>query len=231
MSDRRNGSAPAGASRDAPAGVPARARMAAEDRRAQLVDIGVELLTVRPIHELALDEVAARAGISRSLLFHYFPTKSDYYVAVVEAAGSAMLRPPRRTDGTPRERVLSLVRGYLRLVARSYASYVALVRGASGGDPRVLQVIDDLRTALVPRWLAAADWPDDSPLTALMLRGWLVGLEEVAIVAAGSDAAAPSREQIAETMTESLFELLQVSSAVQAGPASSSVASIGRPSR
>lgn len=161
---------------------PARSRLPADDRRRQLVEIGVGLLSTRPIHELALDEVAAEAGISRSLLFHYFPTKSDYYVAVVRSAAERLLRPPREpAAATPQGRVRAMVVGYLRLVSRSRDAYVALVRGAAGADPRVLAVLDELRDALVRRWLVATEQPDSSALTRLLLRGWLAGLEEVAL--------------------------------------------------
>src|SRR3954462_7325508 len=69
---------------------PARLRRTAGDRRAQLVEIGLELLPTTPVQELTIDEVARRAGISRSLLFHYFPTKRDYYTAVTRAAARAL---------------------------------------------------------------------------------------------------------------------------------------------
>ena len=50
------------------------------------MQIGLELLPTTPVQELTIDEVARRAGISRSLLFHYFATKRDYYTAVTRAA-------------------------------------------------------------------------------------------------------------------------------------------------
>ena len=67
-------------------GATARVRMTPEDRRRQLVGIGLRKFVERPVQELSLDEVAAEAGVSRGLLFHYFPTKTDYHRAVVEAA-------------------------------------------------------------------------------------------------------------------------------------------------
>ena len=131
--------------------------MTAQDRRRQLTDIGLDLLKERPIQEVPLDEVADRAGISRTLVFHYFPTKSDFYSAVVEAAGQRLLSGRRAASGdTPRERVRSLIAGYLRLVESSRDVYVRLVRGAAGGDPAVLAILDELRWALVPTWLDAA---------------------------------------------------------------------------
>ena len=75
---------------DAPA--PVRRRLSAADRRRQLVAIGLAKIVETPIQDLSLDEVAAEAGISRGLLFHYFPTKTDFYLACIAAAGRRMLR-------------------------------------------------------------------------------------------------------------------------------------------
>ena len=157
-------------------------RMSADARRAQLIEIGWELLQSRPIHELPLDEVAAAAGISRTLLFHYFPTKADFYFAVVSTMGERLLRPPRLPEGLgPVERIRTLVDGFVRLVERNRMSYTALVRGAGGGDQRIVELIAETRDALVPRWLDAAGRPSGSPLTCLIVRGWLVGMEETVL--------------------------------------------------
>lgn len=103
--------------------------MSADARRAQLIEVGWELLQSRPIHELPLDEVAAAAGISRTLLFHYFPTKADFYFAVVSTMGERLLRPPRLPEGLGAvERIRTLVDGFVRLVERNRMSYTALVR-------------------------------------------------------------------------------------------------------
>lgn len=182
--------------------------MPADDRRRQLVEIGLDLLTARPIHELALDEVAARAGISRTLLFHYFPSKSDYYAAVVQAAAVRLLRPPRAPVGATRhDRVRGLVVGYLRLVSRSHDAYVGLVRSVAGGDPGVQEVVDGLRDRLVQRWLEAAECPEPSPLTRLVLRGWLASLEEVALA---WDPKQVDLDLLADRLTDSFFAQLAV---------------------
>ena len=76
-----------------------RTRLTHSDRRRQLVGIGLAKLVDKPMWDLSIDEVAAEAGISRGLLFHYFPTKRDFYVACIQAAGRRILRNrgrPRR---------------------------------------------------------------------------------------------------------------------------------------
>lgn len=179
------------------------ARLPADARRRQLVEIGWRLLQSRPIHEMALDEVAAEAGISRTLLFHYFPTKGDFYAAVVQSAGEHLLRPVLTPEGaSAQERVRTLVEGFVRLVERNRSSYTALVRAAGGGDQRVVDLIGEIRDSLVPKWLAAAEWPDDEALARLVVRGWLVGMEETVLA---WDPRTVSREDLVDHLTRSLF--------------------------
>lgn len=169
------------------AAVATTSRMTAEDRRRQLVGIGVDLLSTRSIHELALDEVAAVAGVSRTLVFHYFPSKGDYFAAVVWHAGERLMAAvPFGPDTEVATRLRLMVTSFLSFVERKRGAYVALVRGASGGDPAVLAVLDEVRTNHTLRWLDAAQWPQRDALTQLVVRGWLGSLEEVALAASAS---------------------------------------------
>src|SRR6266508_1775381 len=96
-----------------------RRRLTADDRRKQLVGIGLRMLTTRPIHELSVDTVAAEAGISRGLLFHYFPTKRDFYVEVMRAASRRLLRQTRPSaDLPPAEQLRAMLTAYISFVAR-----------------------------------------------------------------------------------------------------------------
>lgn len=159
-----------------------RVRLKPEERRTQLINIGLRLLVTRPIHEMSIDEVAAEAGISRGLLFHYFPTKRDYYVAVVHAAGRRLLMHAKAPkEGTPTERARGIVDGFVSFVQRRKGNYVALVRVGAGGDELVLEVFEDIRLTLADRVLEAAAVPSPTPLLRLAVRGWLAMAEEMAV--------------------------------------------------
>ncbi|WP_432176762.1 TetR/AcrR family transcriptional regulator [Streptomyces sp. Tue6028] len=163
---------------------PARARLRPDERRTQLIGIGLRLLTTRPIHDLSIDEVAAEAGISRGLLFHYFPTKRDYYVAVVQAAARRLLlHAEAPKEGSPTERVHGIVDGFVSFVQRRKANYVAVVRAGAGGDELVREVFEENRRTLTDRVLDAAGVDDPTPLHTLAVRGWLAMAEETAISA------------------------------------------------
>ncbi|MGW6729057.1 TetR/AcrR family transcriptional regulator [Nocardia sp. NPDC055029] len=161
-----------------------RVRMTADERRRQLIGIGLRLLVTRPIHELAIDEVAEVAGISRGLLFHYFPTKRDYYVAVVRSAGDRLLgHTELPEDGSAEERARVIADGFVSFIRRRKANYLALVRAASGGDDRVMEVYQEVRTTLTDRFLDAVGRPDPDAMTRLAVRGWLAMAEEMAVEA------------------------------------------------
>ena len=157
-----------------------RVRMTPQDRRRQLVGIGLRKFVDRPVQELSLDEVAAEAGVSRGLLFHYFPTKTDYHRAVVEAARRRVARNVSPDPGVVGETaVRQVVERFLDQVARRRESYVALVLGqapiarAAGDDP--VETVREHVAGVVAR---ATDLPD-AALPAV--HGWVAYLEDRAL--------------------------------------------------
>ena len=185
---------------------PPRLRRSAGDRRAQLVQIGLELLPTTPVQELTIDEVARRAGISRSLLFHYFATKREYYSAVTRAAADLMwehLMPP---PGVSREEQVSgMLDRYVGWVETFRESHLAFVRGAAGGDPWVSEVYEDTRARLVEVALEALELPDDPGRRQLVL-AWFAFTEDLV----GSWAREPtmSRDELLTLLRDVLDRLV-----------------------
>jgi AcrR family transcriptional regulator len=162
-----------------PAPEPARLRRSADDRRAQLVQIGLELLPTTPVQELTIDEVARRAGISRSLLFHYFATKREYYTAVTRAAADLLMEHLLPRPGTsPDEQVTGMLDRYVGWVETYRETHLAFVRGAAGGDPWVAEVYEDTRARLVDVALEALGLPDDARRRQLVL-AWFAFTEDL----------------------------------------------------
>lgn len=183
-----------------------RARRSAGDRRAQLVQIGLELLPTTPIQELTIDAVAARAGISRSLLFHYFATKREYYTAVTRAAAEFMLEHLLPPPGAPPEdQVPGMLDRYVGWVETFRESHLAFVRGAGGGDPWVAEVYEETRQRLVEVALTALQLPDDALRRQLVL-AWFAFAEDLV----GSWAAEPtmSRTELLALLRDVLDRLV-----------------------
>jgi AcrR family transcriptional regulator len=166
-----------------------RIRMTPDDRREQLLELGVRLLSSRSVDELSIDMLAEEAGISRGLLYHYFGNKHDFHRAVVRKAADDLIRvtaPP--ADGKPLDRLARSLEAYVDYVAANYAGYTSLVRGAASGDDTLREIYEEARSVLTDRIFDAADEDgrlldvlvvEDTPSARLMVRGWAAMVEEV----------------------------------------------------
>jgi AcrR family transcriptional regulator len=68
-----------------------RRRLAPDERRSQLLDVGAQLFAALPYEQVLMEEVAARAGVSRALLYRHFPSKRDLFAAVYRRAADRLL--------------------------------------------------------------------------------------------------------------------------------------------
>ena len=161
-------------------------RLTAEDRKKQLVRIGLMMLRDQPIHELSIDAIAGQAGISRGLLFHYFPSKRDYYVAVISAAGRRLLRVTKPAESLPPdERLREMLTQFVAFITRRRTAYISFVRGAAGGDDFAVEVYDQTRASLTKRILTYLGTPEvaDEPASReyTLIHAWLAYAEDLAI--------------------------------------------------
>src|SRR3954468_22327412 len=129
-----------------------RVRMSPDNRREQLLELGVRLLSTRPLEELSIETLAEEAGISRGLLYHYFGNKQDFHTAVVQrAADDLYARTAPTGEGTPLEQLAGSLARYVDYVAENYQGYVSLLRGAAGGHESLREIYESARSALTDR--------------------------------------------------------------------------------
>jgi AcrR family transcriptional regulator len=176
---------------------PTRRRLSADDRRRQLVGIGLSRIIDTPIQDLSLDQVAAEAGISRGLLFHYFPTKTDFYLACIAAAGRRILRntAPHESAAGPAQ-IRSMLVAMIEQIDRRRSFYLTLVHGSGVADPRVSEVYDSVRSVSTDRVMVALTL---APASRPIVHAWWAYVEDRAL----SWSADPPGER-----TESLDELV-----------------------
>ena len=118
--------------------------------------IGLAKIVEKPIQDLSMDDIATEAGISRGLLFHYFPTKTDFYLACIAAAGRRMLRTTAPDESAPGpEQVETVTRLMIEQIERRRDFYLALVHGHGVADPRVSEVMDSVRDGSTERVMVA----------------------------------------------------------------------------
>jgi AcrR family transcriptional regulator len=90
-------------------GKPARRRLSPDDRRTELLSLGATVFGERPYDEVRIDEIAERAGISRALMYHYFPDKRAFFAAVLRAEGERLFEATS-TPAQPGQRLFDRVR-------------------------------------------------------------------------------------------------------------------------
>jgi len=167
-----------------------RIRLENDQRRAQLLALGVQAFSERTYDDVSIDDIAKAAGISKGLLYHYFPTKRDLYLAGLRATAAELIASTTAATSDmampPLERMRAGLDAYLDHVSRHARPFVALMRGGIGSDPEVVSVIEGVRATYVERFLEKAEGTPlaglllaNRPLVRLAVRGW-IGFVEAA---------------------------------------------------
>ena len=135
---------------------PPRVRLDVDERRRQLVKLGIELFSERTYDEVSIDELAQEAGISKGLLYHYFPTKRHFYVETVREAARQLLERTATAEGMePLERLRAGLDAYVDYVSKHGKPYHALLRSGVGADAEVTKIVDETRDAFCARLVEA----------------------------------------------------------------------------
>ena len=154
---------------------PAYTRLDVDERRRQLLELGTELFTKHSYGELSMAEIARQAGISKALLYHYFPSKRDFFVATLERA-TEELRARTEPDPTkpPLEQLTASLDGYLELIEENSASYEKLIESATT-VAEVRELIENVRELTAQRILAGIvpEGQAAPPAVRAAVRSWL----------------------------------------------------------
>src|SRR3954451_24107621 len=123
---------------------PAYTRLDVDERRRRLLELGADLFTRFAYDELSMARIAKEAGISKALLYHYFPSKEAYFVATLEEKAAELAQ---RTAPDPAKPPLEQLSGsldaYLGWVEENAGSYEKMIRSAS--VPEVRAMLDRVR--------------------------------------------------------------------------------------
>jgi AcrR family transcriptional regulator len=124
-----------------------RRRLSPEDRRAELLALGAEVFGQRPYDEVRIDEIAERAGVSRALMYHYFPDKRAFFAAVVKGQADQLFEttneplPGQSLFEEVRGGVLAYMQYHQEHPQAAWAAYVGLGRS----DPVLLGIDDEAK--------------------------------------------------------------------------------------
>jgi AcrR family transcriptional regulator len=158
-----------------------RTRLSTERRREQLLTIGAGLFANRPYDEVWIEEVAEIAQVSRGLLYHYFPTKKDFFAEIVRAQRDQLLAMSAPDPSLP---VLEQLRAgldvYLEFARTHPDGYRIVHRAASGSDREIGEIREAGMAMNQERILTAlGELTTVTDATRLAVHGWLMFVSTV----------------------------------------------------
>jgi AcrR family transcriptional regulator len=153
---------------------PAYTRLQVDERRRQLLELGAKLFATHSYAELSMAKIAREAGISKALLYHYFPSKQAFFVATLQQGAEEIAR---RTEPDPAlppfEALAGSLDAFLSWIEENETAYRKLMESV-GSVPEVKALIDEIRdrtSARILEGLTPGEPP--SPKLRAATRGWL----------------------------------------------------------
>ncbi|HEV2859135.1 MAG TPA: TetR/AcrR family transcriptional regulator [Solirubrobacterales bacterium] len=152
---------------------PAYRRMDVDERRKQLLERGAELFTSHSYDELSMNKIAAEVGISKALLYHYFPSKQAFFEETLSVwAEELRRRTAPDPDLPPVEQLKASLEAFLAMVEENAVAYRNLMDSATGVT-EIRNLVDQVRRATAERILHGL-YPDGPPSKArIAVSGWL----------------------------------------------------------
>ncbi|WP_138899168.1 TetR/AcrR family transcriptional regulator [Streptomyces chryseus] len=161
-----------------------RRRMGVEERRQQLISVALELFSHRSPEDVSIDEIAAAAGISRPLVYHYFPGKQSLYEAALRRAADELAgRFVEPREGPLGVRLLRVMGRFFDFVDDHGPGFSALMRGGPAvGSSTTNAMIDEVRQAAYEQILAHLGITEPPARLAMVVRSWVSLAESTALI-------------------------------------------------
>ncbi|OZC73435.1 TetR family transcriptional regulator [Rhodococcus sp. 06-418-5] len=187
-----------------------RKRMTPTQRRAQLLEIGSALFAERPYEDVWIEEVADLAGVSRGLMYHYFPSKREFFVEVVRTESERNLDLTAPDTSLPvLDQIAAGLDAYISYTDEHAHGVRAVNRGSLLGDRRIDDILRREFEIQQERILAAL--PEgfrDDEIVRTALRGWVAFVRAVCLD--WVERRTLSREQVRAVCLRAVAGLLEV---------------------
>lgn len=178
-------------------GTPAYRRLSVEERRAQLLESALSLFAHRAPEEVSLDDVAEVAGVSRPLVYRYFPGgKQQLYEAALRSAADVLeqcfAEPP---EGSLSARLARALDRYLAFVDQHDMGFAALLQGGSVVETsRTTAIVDGVRRAAAEHILSHLGQDVPGPRLRMTVRMWITAVEAASLIWLDEDKQPPLDE-------------------------------------
>jgi AcrR family transcriptional regulator len=161
---------------------PAYTRLTVDERRRQLVDAGAALFAQHAYEEISMRQVAQAAGVSKALLYHYFPSKIELFKAAVAEKAEELGRLIEPSgEGDPFEQLTAGLDAYLGWIADNADTWSKLMQSATT-VPEARELIEDFRQHTIDLVLSRLTGKRKArPALRIAIKGWL-GYMDAAIL-------------------------------------------------
>jgi len=151
-----------------------RRRLTPDQRRAELIGAGAELFARLPYDEVSLDDVAARAGVSRALVYRHFGGKSELFTAVYRRAADQLMAATTFDSRLPlAEQIEAGLAAHFDYFQANRNTVLAANR-VLAGSPEIESIIADELAQLAHRLVMASGVRGDAQkLLAAAVSAWL----------------------------------------------------------
>jgi AcrR family transcriptional regulator len=121
-------------------------RLTAAARRAQLIEVGRAVFAESGFEATSVEEIAARAKVSKPILYSHFGGKEGLYTAVVDREVERILGKIAEavSSGSPRARLEQAVLAYLTYVQEHPQGFAVLLRDAPKQSSEMPALMYDL---------------------------------------------------------------------------------------
>jgi AcrR family transcriptional regulator len=125
----------------------ARKRLPRAVREQQMLDAAVEVFSAAGFHDASMDEIAARAGISKPMVYAYLGSKEELFLACLHREGTRLMEAVASAVASadapplpPDEQLWRGLRAFFAFVAEHRGGWSVLYRQARGTEPFVAEL-------------------------------------------------------------------------------------------
>lgn len=201
-----------------PAYRPAYRRLSVEQRRAQLLDAALTLFAHRAPDDVTPEDVAAAAGVSRPLVYRYFPGgKQQLYETALRSSADELERCfAESPTGPPTERLKRVLGRYLAFVDQHDAGFSALLRGGSVCDTsRTTSIVDEVRRVAAEQILLHLGAERPGPRLRMLVRTWIAAVESASLIWL-DEGKRPEADELRDWLVDHLVVLLAATATTDA---------------